>query len=243
MDDRNNNTSPSRKTPLIKIVLTVLGSLLFLFLAFIAYGVAVNNSFYKLILVTSDSMTPVFKSGDLIMIVRVDPDQVKVGDIVTFQTKDHKLLTHRIVEIKEDGEIVTKGDANEEADRWSDGWKLKKVSAKYVARIPIVGRFMSWIKGSFVNETVAWLKDTKKLQIEMVAGVRNIPDEDINKVPDEPTATPEPTETSEPTMTPEPTPIPAPTAIPEPTETPEPTMTPEPTATPEQTEVVEASLY
>jgi len=165
LDDKNNNTSPSKKTSLIKIVFTVLGSLLFLFLAFIAYGVAVNNSLYKLILVTSDSMTPVFKSGDLIMIVRVDPDQVKVGDIVTFQTKDHKLLTHRIVEIKEDGEIVTKGDANEEADRWSDGWKLKKVSAKYVARIPIVGRFMSWIKGSFVNETVAWLKDTKKLQI------------------------------------------------------------------------------
>ena len=238
MDDRNNNTSPSRKTPLIKIVLTVLGSLLFLFLAFIAYGVAVNNSFYKLILVTSDSMTPVFKSGDLIMIVRVDPDQVKVGDIVTFQTKDHKLLTHRIVEIKEDGEIVTKGDANEEADRWSDGWKLKKVSAKYVARIPIVGRFMSWIKGSFVNETGAWLKDTKKLQIEMVAGVRDrIPDENINKIPDGPTATPEPIETSEPTMTPEPTSIPAPTAIPVPTETPEPTMTPEPT------DAVEDSLY
>lgn len=238
MDDRNNNTSPSRKTPLIKIVLTVLGSLLFLFLAFIAYGVAVNNSFYKLILVTSDSMTPVFKSGDLIMIVRVDPDQVKVGDIVTFQTKDHKLLTHRIVEIKEDGEMVTKGDANEEADRWSDGWKLKKVSAKYVARIPIVGRFMSWIKGSFVNETGAWLKDTKKLQIEMVAGVRDrIPDENINKIPDGPTATPEPIETSEPTMTPEPTSIPAPTAIPVPTETPEPTMTPEPT------DAVEDSLY
>mgnify|MGYP000441968385 FL=1 len=177
MEDRNikmendNNATPSRKkTPLIKIVLTVLVSLFFLFLAFIVYGVAINNNFYKLILVTSDSMAPVFRSGDLIMIVKVDPEQIKVGDIVTFQTKDRRLLTHRVVEIKEDGEYVTKGDANEEADYWSDGWKLKQVNAKYVARFPIMGRLIFWMKGLLVNETGAWLKDTKKLQMDMVAG-------------------------------------------------------------------------
>jgi len=228
--ENDNNATPSRKkTPLIKIVLTVLVSLFFLFLAFIVYGVAINNNFYKLILVTSDSMAPVFRSGDLIMIVKVDPEQIKVGDIVTFQTKDRRLLTHRVVEIKEDGEYVTKGDANEEADYWSDGWKLKQVNAKYVARFPIMGRLIFWMKGLLVNETGAWLKDTKKLQMDMVAGERdNIPDENINEIPEEPAATPERT-------------APEPIITPEPTAAPEQTMTPEPAATSEQTEAVEDS--
>ena len=104
-------------------------------------------------------MSPVFYSGDLIMSVKVASDQVKVGDIVTFQTKNRELLTHRVVEIKEDGEFVTKGDASEEADVWSDGWKLEKVTTKYITRIPVIGHFIVWMKGLFVQDTDAWLKD------------------------------------------------------------------------------------
>ena len=69
-------------------------------------------------------MNPTLEKGDLIMIVKLDPDQAKAGDIVTFATKDGEILTHRIIEIKEDGEIVTKGDANKTVDTWPNGWKL-----------------------------------------------------------------------------------------------------------------------
>ncbi len=53
-----------------------------------------------------------------------DPEKVKADDIVTFQTKSGEVLTHRVAEIKPDGEIVTKGDANNAPDSWEDGWKL-----------------------------------------------------------------------------------------------------------------------
>ena len=210
------------------MVLLTLISLLFLFLAFVAYGAGVNNGLYKLILVTSDSMSPIFYSGDLIMIVKVDSDQVKVGDIVTFQTKNRELLTHRVVEIKEDGEFVTKGDASEEADVWSDGWKLEKVTTKYITRIPVIGHFIVWMKGLFVQDTGAWLKDTETLQANLAAG-----EWEANS------ATPVLSESSETIAPPEPTTSPEPAESPESTVPPESTVSPESTANPKSIETEE----
>ncbi len=226
-----------KKTSLLKMVLLTLISLSVLFLAFVAYGAGVNNSLYKLILVTSDSMSPVFYSGDLIMIVKVDSDQVKVGDIVTFQTKNRELLTHRVVEIKEDGEFVTKGDANEEADVWSDGWKLKKVTTKYITRIPVIGHFIVWMKGLFVQGTGAWLKDTETLKANLAAGEW----EAISATPvlsdsPEPIAPPESAESPELTAPLEPAAPLEPTAPPEPTVPPESTASPKPIETEEENE-------
>lgn len=266
MEDRNIEVksqikTSAKKTSLIKIVLITVACLLSLFLAFVAYGAGVNNSFYKLILVTSDSMAPAFYSGDMIMIVKVEPDQVKVGDVVTFQTKDNKLLTHRVVEIKEDGEIVTKGDANEEADVWADGWKLEKATTKYIARIPVIGRFIVWINGLSVHDTGAWLKDTERLAMKLTADEWDVDTEqDMNETPEQliqeqlvpvpdttPTPTPnqkstpapEPTESPESTESPEPTESPGPTHSPQPTESPGPTDSPEPRESPEPTETPE----
>ena len=135
-----------KKSSWWKKMLTVIGVLFVIFCIFIGDGVGINNRFYKLLVVTSGSMSPVFEAGDLIFIMRMDPLKAKIGDIVTFQT-ENGLLTHRIVDIKADGEIITKGDANNEIDSWLNNWKLGNVSTKYLFKIPKIGYFISWWQG------------------------------------------------------------------------------------------------
>lgn len=159
-----------KKPSVWSIILIVFLVLLSLFLLFIGYGAGVNNRFYKLLMVTSGSMSPTFETGDLIMIVKIDPKKVKVGDIVTFQTKEKEILTHRVVEIKADSEIITKGDANEEIDSWTDGWKLGKVETIYLLKIPKLGQAISWLQHLFLTSTGAWLNDTQKIEVNLESG-------------------------------------------------------------------------
>ena len=49
----------------------------------------------------------------------MDPEKLKVGDVITFRINETTRATHRIIEVTEmDGEVAfrTKGDANEHAD-------------------------------------------------------------------------------------------------------------------------------
>ncbi|TSC81666.1 MAG: signal peptidase, endoplasmic reticulum-type [Parcubacteria group bacterium Gr01-1014_20] len=72
---------------------------------------------YPMAAITSGSMWPVLKEGDLVFIQGVkDISEVKVGDIIVFSNEANNSLTiHRIIAIKE-GVITTKGDANRTDD-------------------------------------------------------------------------------------------------------------------------------
>ncbi|MEN8234331.1 MAG: signal peptidase I, partial [Actinomycetota bacterium] len=62
--------------------------------------------------ITSGSMQPKLRSGDVV--IAVDTDKfVEAGTIIVFQDPDRgDLVTHRIVEMNENGTYTTKGDAN-----------------------------------------------------------------------------------------------------------------------------------
>lgn len=171
MDNETTTTMmKKKKRTILKPILVALLSVSFLFFLFVAYGSAIPNQFYKLLVVTSGSMSPTFEAGDLIMVIKSDPEKIKANDIITFQTKGGALLTHRVVEIKSDGEIITKGDANKVVDSWSNGWKLGKAEAIYVGRIPVYGKIIYSIQGLFAQDTGAWLKDTETISIDIEAG-------------------------------------------------------------------------
>lgn len=95
---------------------------------FIAYLLSAQLLFFAI--VTSGSMEPTFKKGDLVFMqnVLIQPD---VGDIIIFPEptgnrvgSDVITVTHRIISISGDN-IKTKGDANPIVDSWSvDGNKL-----------------------------------------------------------------------------------------------------------------------
>lgn len=73
--------------------------------------------------VVSESMIPDYKIGDIVVVKKVDPSLLKIGDDVTYVGKESNLtgltITHRIISTREEGGqyyYVTKGTANEIED-------------------------------------------------------------------------------------------------------------------------------
>jgi signal peptidase len=75
------------------------------------------------LIVHTDSMAPVFESGDLIIGVRTDARDVRKGDIISFRdpaSPSGAIVTHRVSEVLQGADETrafrTKGDANGTAD-------------------------------------------------------------------------------------------------------------------------------
>ena len=95
--------------------------------------------------VLSGSMEPAYHVGSLIYVQKVDPATLEVGDPLTYRMPDGTVVTHRIIEVLEDGGLErrfrTQGDANEIPDG-------SPVSAGYIIgkpifTIPYLG-YVSW---------------------------------------------------------------------------------------------------
>ena len=79
------------------------------------------------LIVLTDSMYPEIKSGDIIICKDISPEDVKVGDVISFFDPEDKngvaVVTHRVIEIitDDDGELYfrTKGDNNNANDKAS----------------------------------------------------------------------------------------------------------------------------
>lgn len=103
--------------------------------------------------VQSDSMSPTFDQGVLIVIKTCDTSKLEVGDIVTFHTiieNQYALNTHRIELIDElNGmrSFTTKGDNNDVADTHiiSDG----DIVGQYVFKIPGMGKVMDFLSSTW----------------------------------------------------------------------------------------------
>jgi len=117
-----------------KITLTVFYLVLIILLLIYIYPPMIGGDSSYVVL--SGSMRPELNPGDLIIVKRVDPSLVEVGDIVTVKSGD-RIFTHRVVEKKvENGVILfrTKGDANEDPDpEYSD---VSQLIGKVVFVIP-----------------------------------------------------------------------------------------------------------
>ena len=71
---------------------------------------------------------------DTIQIVEITKD-VKENDIIVYKEEEN-FITHRLVEINENGELITKGDANNAKDQ---PIKIDKVLGKVVYILPKIG--------------------------------------------------------------------------------------------------------
>lgn len=91
---------------------------------FLAVGVGPLTGRYLPYTVLTASMSPTMPAGSVAFVVRVDAEDLRVGDVITYRipVEDRRVVTHRIVEIVESGPeptVVTKGDANDAPDAWS----------------------------------------------------------------------------------------------------------------------------
>jgi signal peptidase len=95
----------------------------------------------------SNSMAPEYKAGGLILTRAVDPTDIKVGEVITYGSPiDKKLVTHRVVEIKEYSPLLfqTKGDANEDPDPYLV--PAQNVVGRVCFYIPLIGYFTHFVR-------------------------------------------------------------------------------------------------
>jgi signal peptidase I len=95
--------------------------------------------------ILSGSMEPRIHSGDVIVTREVAAATLTKGQVITVTDPDHpeKTRTHRLVRRDADGTLVTKGDANQDAD--SSQVTDADVLGLGVIRVPFVGRPSYWM--------------------------------------------------------------------------------------------------
>ena len=100
--------------------------------------------------VLSGSMEPAYHVGALLYDKKVDPAQLRPGDVITFMLDEETIVTHRIVEVvpdEEDPSVIrfrTKGDANAAED--GSLVHYKNVLGSPVFTIPKLGYFANFVQ-------------------------------------------------------------------------------------------------
>ncbi len=103
--------------------------------------VKVLDTEYPMASITSGSMWPSLKKGDLVVIKGVDSrDEISVGDIVVYQN-ERGFTIHRVEKMNQDT-LITKGDANNVSDKPIEYEKVIGKALTYknkIVKIPKLG--------------------------------------------------------------------------------------------------------
>ena len=86
----------------------------------IGYGGLTSDTYYgeyKPMIIISESMTPTIEVNGLLLIDKTPFEELKINDIIVFDTIEYGLVGHRIIAELESG-FKTKGDNNKVADNW-----------------------------------------------------------------------------------------------------------------------------
>ena len=95
--------------------------------------------------ITSGSMEPTIPVGSLIVVEPGDAAEIQVDDVIAYSS-DESVVAHRVVENHVvDGQIITKGDANEVVDALPV--EYSSVIGKVVLHVPIIGDYMNVLSG------------------------------------------------------------------------------------------------
>lgn len=116
-------------------------------------------TYYPVVIATA-SMEPNILVGDIVIIKKTDPDNIKVNDVIEYQVENYGVI-HRVVEIKDDGSFITKGDNNNTIDMFAVTHDQVKGIVK--ARIPYLGYptlFVNNLRGKNLEDEV--IVDTGK---------------------------------------------------------------------------------
>lgn len=133
-----------------KIVWNVISTIIVVLVVLLAVAlVGVRLFGVQTYAVISGSMEPEYPVGSLLYVQSVDPDDLKVGDPITFMLNEDTVATHRIIEILPDEEndvlrFRTKGDANKDVD--GTPVHQNNIIGKPMFAVPYLGYFASFIQ-------------------------------------------------------------------------------------------------
>jgi signal peptidase len=124
-------------------VLTTLAGLLFWAVAPTAFG-------WRAAMITSGSMEPGIRPGDLVMLVPIDEETVRASALkgavvqVNNPVRPGELMVHRVIGKNDAGALITKGDNN--ATRDYAPVAPSQVLGVARIRVPYVGLPMLWLR-------------------------------------------------------------------------------------------------
>lgn len=101
---------------------TLKKTLTIILVTFLLILVSLTSGLFKheLIAIISGSMSPVYDRGDAVIITKKDPSDIKIGEVLAFNTSSG-IVTHRVINISSINGVytfVTKGDANTTKDTY-----------------------------------------------------------------------------------------------------------------------------
>jgi len=99
----------------------------------------------KSMAVLSGSMEPKIPVGSIVCTKAIEFDELKIGDVISYQVNQDVIVTHRINSIdRAKEEVVTKGDANNAVD----GAPVTKdqIMGKVLYHLPYIGYISIYIK-------------------------------------------------------------------------------------------------
>lgn len=98
---------------------------------------------YTPLIVVSGSMEPAIKVNDIVIVKKAHYSELQTGDIVVYNDKIRDVMViHRLISIQ-NGNIITKGDANFAADI---PFSVVQIYGKKVLTIPYLGQFIYYLK-------------------------------------------------------------------------------------------------
>jgi len=109
-----------------------------------------TGGFLSAYVIVSGSMRPTIEVNDAIVVKKMNPENIEIGDVITFTSSDSRYsgmtITHRVVgKVRKNGNLYfrTKGDNNDVSD--SSLVSYKNVYGKVVAMIPKLGYLQKFI--------------------------------------------------------------------------------------------------
>ena len=114
---------------------------------------------YEVLVVQSGSMEPAYHVGSLVYVKQVDVQELKSGDVITFELGSGVRGTHRIVEVLGERDNIsfrTKGDNNDYAD--ANPIRPEAIVGQVKFTIPYLGYLVAYIQqptGKFAAASVA----------------------------------------------------------------------------------------
>lgn len=129
--------------------------------AFIFLAVGPRVFGYQTYTMLTSSMSPGIQPGDVVVTDPTLVGEIEVGDIITYHipVQDHRVETHRIVEISRDPDgataVRTKGDANDSADPWTAVLEGEHVD-RHAFTIPNLGTAIRILRQPAVMNTLMY---------------------------------------------------------------------------------------
>lgn len=103
---------------------------------------------FRSFIITSDSMDPVLEVNDLVIIKFVEPEELEVGDIITFKTYLSEIgrygyVTHNLIDIDEvNGETVYVTQGERHYSDLVDSWYTADGEPIYITDDLLEGRYL-----------------------------------------------------------------------------------------------------